>query len=98
MAPAVRITPQSGATSTKPYDARVWTVGTALGATTGDGLAANVGPMQERTVFNNALARAATREAWLLRTGRRHDPDDRDGRSSQMRTVLRRLPQPRANR
>jgi hypothetical protein len=88
MAPGIRITPKSGATSTKPHDARVWTVGTALGATTGDGLAANVGPMQERTVFNNALARTATREAWLLRTGRRHDPDDPDGRSSQMRSLF----------
>ena len=90
--------PQSGATSTKPHDARTLTVGTAFGATTGDGLAANVGPMQERTVFNNARARAAAREAWLLRTGRRHDPDDPDGRSSQMRSVLRRLPQPRSKR
>ena len=53
--------PQNGATPTKPHDPRMLTVGTAFGATTSDGLAANVGPMQEPMVFNHAHSRAATR-------------------------------------
>jgi hypothetical protein len=60
------------------------TVGTAFEAATGDGSAANIGPMQEPTVFNNARARAAARESPSVRTGRRRDPKDPDGRSSRM--------------
>ena len=59
---------------------------TALDATTDHDPAANVGPRQDPTVFKNARARAAAQEAWLRRTGRRHDPDDPDGRSSPMRS------------
>ena len=68
----------------KPHDPRMLTVGTAFDAATGDDPAANVGPMQEPTVFNNARARAAARESPSVRTGRRRDPNELDGRSSQM--------------
>src|SRR2546425_899409 len=98
MPPAVRTTPKAAPHRRNRADSRTLTVSTALDATTGDGLAANVRPRQEPTVFKNAQARAAAREARLLRTGRRHDPEDPDGRSSQMRSVLRRLPQPRSKR
>ena len=53
--------PQSGATATKPHDSRMLTGGTAFDATTGDGLASNVGPMREPKVFNNARARRCPR-------------------------------------
>jgi hypothetical protein len=60
------------------------TVGIAFDLANGDRPAVNVGPMQEPTVFNNARARAADRESASVRPGRRRDPNQRDGRNSQM--------------
>jgi hypothetical protein len=60
------------------------TGGTAFDATTGDGLATNVGPMRGNPRCSTTHARAAAREPWLLRTERPHDADDPDGRSSHM--------------
>jgi hypothetical protein len=60
------------------------TMGTALDVTTGDGRARDVGSMRELTTATLQTARAAARESPFVRTGRRHDPDDPDGGSSQM--------------
>ena len=76
--------PPSSATSTTPLASRTVTGARVLDATTGAGLASCGGSMLEPTVLNQARARAAARDAWLRRTGRRHDPDDPGDRSSQM--------------
>ena len=97
--PAVRTTPKAAPHLRNRDDPRTLTVAQRLDATTGDGLASSAGSMREPTVFNNARARAAAREAWLLRTGRRHDPNDPHGRSSQMPFFfLCSLPRPRSQR
>jgi hypothetical protein len=59
-------------------------MGTTLKATTVDGRARNVGVMRELTMPTLHTARAAGRESPFVRTGRRRDPNDPDGRSSQM--------------
>jgi len=76
--------PQGGATSTKPHDPRMLTVGRAFDATTGDGRTRDVGSMRELTTANLQAARAAARESPFVRPERRHDADAPEGRSSQM--------------
>src|SRR3990172_9190780 len=67
---------------------RTLTGAQALDAITGDGLASNVGPMQEQTVPTTHGRRAADREGSRLRTKRRRDPNNPDDRRSQMLLLL----------
>jgi hypothetical protein len=84
MAPALRTTPRRRHIDKIVTIHSTLTVGTTLEATTVDGRTRHVGLMRELRMAALHAAGAAAREGPFVRTGRRRDANQPDGRSSQM--------------